>query len=523
MDGPKRMRSTASWAATVGLCGAVVLAADALRPGEPLVAPQHAPAPAAAAALTSAPPPEPDRRLTERLRTTIAAAKAEAVRRGAARERLTVSVCVRELSGHPALASIDADIPLRPASNMKLVTTAAALVLLGPDATFDTRFESSAPIRDGVLEGDLVLRAGGDPLFDPEGEGAVTHLLEPVTAELARLGVRRVRGALVLDEGSFPAPGPGPAWPASTQHWSESCARVAGFTVNAGCLTAVVEAGLAGEQALVRVLPAGHSLLRSGKVRTTPKRSALKVAVEARPPAVTVRGEIPADVRRWSARFAHPDPVELFGEVLLSELVASGVDVQDGWLRERHRAPERGLFVLRSPLQATLGPINRDSNNAVADQLFLATAQAVTGRGDRAGGSEATRRALVRLGVPTAGLVQVDGSGLSRDNRVTARQIAALLDAVVGLSRAYLDSLAVAGESGTLARRMREAPTCGRVRAKSGWISGTSALAGVVETLSGRHLAFSILVDYPNISGLNTACWKPMADELCAHLARWDG
>ena len=133
----------------------------------------------------------------------------------------------------------------------------------------------------------------------------------------------------------------------------------------------------------------------------------------------------------------------------------------------------------------------------------------------------------MRLGVPTAGLVQVDGSGLSRDNRVTARQIAALLDAVVGLggelSRAYLDSLAVAGESGTLERRMRETPTCGRVRAKTGWISGTSALAGVVETLSGRHLAFSILVDYPDISGLNTACWKPMADELCAHLARWDG
>ncbi|MDP6410122.1 MAG: D-alanyl-D-alanine carboxypeptidase/D-alanyl-D-alanine-endopeptidase [Planctomycetota bacterium] len=465
--------------------------------------------------------------MSERLRKTIAAAKAEAVRRGAARGELQVTVQVRELSGNPNLASVDADRPLRPASNMKLVTTAAALVLLGPDATFDTRFESSAPIRAGVLEGDLVLRAGGDPLFDPDAGGAVAHLLAPVSAELARLGVRRVRGAVVLDEGAFPEPGPGPGWPPAGQHWSESCARVAGFSVNAGCLTALVEAGRSGEAAAVRVQPAGHGLRRVGTVRTGPARSTLQVAVEARPPAVTVRGAVPADVRAWSARFSHPDPVELFAEVLASELAAAGVEIDGGFVRERGRPPEQGLFVLHSPLAATLVPINRDSNNAVADQLFLATGQALTGRGDRAGGAEATRTALERLGLQTAGLVQVDGSGLSRDNRVTARQIAALLEVVAGLggevASAYLESLAVAGESGTLARRMGDAPTRGRVRAKTGWIAGTSALSGVVETLSGRRLVFSILVAYPDISGLNTHCWKPMADELCAHMARWDG
>ncbi|MDP6538556.1 MAG: D-alanyl-D-alanine carboxypeptidase/D-alanyl-D-alanine-endopeptidase [Planctomycetota bacterium] len=527
--------------ATVAVLGASALAAGVLRAGAPTQAAEPAPTsvePRAPIAPSGGlgrvvgsggerERPAPDRRLTARLRAAIEAAVSEAARRGAGRSAMRVSVHVRELSGNPEVAAIDADAPLRPASNMKLVTTAAALVLLGAEATFDTRFESSAPIRAGVLEGDLVLRAGGDPLFDPDTDGAVAHLLAPVTAELARLGIRRVRGSVVLDEGHFPKPGPGPGWPPAGQHWSESCARAAGFSVNAGCLTALVEAASTGGEARVRVEPAGHGLRRRGTVLTSRPRSALDVAVEARPPAVTVRGAIPADVRSWSARFAHPDPVELFGAVLTGELAAAGVRVDHGFTRERGRPPERGLFVLRSPLSAALVPINRDSNNAVADQLFLATGQALTGRGDRAGGARATRVALERLGVESAGLVQVDGSGLSRDNRVTARQITALVEAVTErggeLARAFLDSLAVAGESGTLARRMNDAPTRGRVRAKTGWIAGTSALSGVVETLAEKRLVFSILVDYPDLPGLNTHCWKPMADELCAHLARWDG
>ena len=120
--------------------------------------------------------------------------------------------------------------------------------------------------------------------------------------------------------------------------------------------------------------------------------------------------------------------------------------------------------------------------------------------------------------------MQTDGSGLSRDNRVSARQLGSLLTAVLDLdpntAELYRDSLAVGGQSGTLAERFRGTPTAGRVHAKTGWIRGTSALGGFVDALDGRQLVFSILVEYPAAAGgLNTHCFKPMQDELVRILA----
>ena len=86
------------------------------------------------------------------------------------------------------------------------------------------------------------------------------------------------------------------------------------------------------------------------------------------------------------------------------------------------------------------------------------------------------------------------------------------------VAHAYVESLAVGGETGTLERRGMD----GRVRAKTGFIAGTSALSGLVETRAGRTLVFSILVDYPKFDGLNTSCWKPMQDAICKQLASWD-
>lgn len=238
-----------------------------------------------------------------------------------------------------------------------------------------------------------------------------------------------------------------------------------------------------------------------------------------------MRGELPADVPRWSTRFAHPDPVELFGNVLRGELARAGIRVEGAVVRRRDAPAATPLAEVRTPLSTLLRPVNTDSNNAVADQLFLVLGRELTGRGDRAGGREAVSRALARLGVSDEGLVQVDGSGLSREDRVCARQVTALLQAALSLpaheAQPFLDSLALAGETGTLEDRMRDSVARGRVRAKTGWISGVSALSGVVESAEGELLLFSILVEYPRVSGLNTRVWKPMQARVCEELVAW--
>lgn len=500
-------------------------------------APTTAAAPAASAASGAPAPAAPaaqrnrvDDALTATIRRLIRGSIEKARRDMPSRltgAEVSVGVHVRERGVPGDLVALDADRAMRPASNMKLVTSAAALVLLGPGWRFETPFEIRGPIRDGRLEGPLVVRAAGDPFYAADAvPGAVPRgFLEPVVSALEAEGVRVVEGGIVLDEGTFLTPGPGPAWPSSNQFDQEYCALAGGFSVSAGCMTAIVRPGRPGQPGRVELAPAGHGLREAVDVETVAARKPLVVHVQARSGRATVRGRIPVDVPEWSTRFAHEDPVELFGHVLRARLAAASIAVEGPLVRERGARGGREIARVATSLAATLKPINTDSNNSVADQVFFAMGDAVAGSGTRAGGLAATTLALERLGVPTAGLVQVDGSGLSRDNRVTARQITALVDGVLALdaatATAFEESLAVAGQTGTLEGRMDDLE--GRVRAKTGFIGGTSALSGTLTTRDGRTLVFSILVEYPVAAGLNSAIWKPLQNEICNALVGADG
>jgi D-alanyl-D-alanine carboxypeptidase/D-alanyl-D-alanine-endopeptidase (penicillin-binding protein 4) len=435
------------------------------------------------------------------------------------RDDVQVSVHIRSAHAKEPMVDIAPHASLLPASNMKLVTTAAALCLFGIGGHFETCFEAGGPIEDGVLNGDLIVRAGGDPLFTPEEAGRCEELIRPVLLQLQDAGLAEVAGELVLDEGSFPTPSPGPSWPDERQHWAEYCALSGGFSANAGCLTARVFPRTAGSPAEVRVEPSAHGLLERLSVETS-RQGPLSVRVGVAGSLVRVEGSIPEGSRVYSARFAHPDPVELFGEVLRAELRRAGISVR-GVRRQRGAPIGREIARLRTPIAGILGAINSESMNALADQLFLATGLVHGGEGTRKGGAVATRAALERLGVDCEGLVQVDGSGLSRENRVRASQLVALLQAVAlapDLWGPFRASLAVAGESGTLRDRMAGGPAAGRILGKSGWIAGASALSGVALAQDGQGYCFCILVNYPNIDGLNTRCFKPMQDEICTLL-----
>lgn len=499
------------------------VAADEVRVETPAVAPQ---APVEAAAR---PQRRVDARLTGKVRALLDAALEDAKQgsRGVAtRENTFISVHVQELGTEGALVSIGAARSVRPASNMKLATSAAALVTLGGDWTFETRLEAAGTIEHGVLQGDLIVRAGGDPLYDHGRHGDVGHLLAPLARELVARGITRVTGDIVLDEGSFLEPGPGPAWPDRSQHWEDYCALAAGFTANGGCVTALITPTGSGREAIRRVRPEHLDLPLRGRVMTGAPKSRLDVRIGATTAAVTVTGSTPEGLEAREYRFSHPDPVSLFGSCLAGALRDGGVRVDGTVVRRRGDPPGEAVAKLTSPLLPLLTPINTESDNAIADQVFFALGHAVTGEGTREGGARAVGAALQRLELETEGWVQVDGSGLSRDNRITARQLTALLDAVLTLdpaiAQAYVASLAVAGRTGTLADRMRGGSAENRVRAKTGWIRGTSALSGVAETTDGRLLVFSILIDYPpQAGGLNTSVFKPLQDAICRELVEW--
>lgn len=460
------------------------------------------------------------------LRGTVESARAKAAKLTQGRVapgEVRVAVHVRELGRRSSELALDADRAHIPASNMKLVTSAAALVLLGPGWHFTTTAEGAGELAGGSLAGNLVLRAGGDPLYDAQAAGSVDALLAPLVEDLWQAGLRRVAGDLVLDEGTFAEPLVPAGWPDEGQHWAEYCALAGGFSANRGCLTATVTATQPGRPAEVRIEPRHHGLPQTVDVETTAGGKLLVRLAGHGPAGVIVRGAIPARSAPWSDSFAHRDPVLLFGHALLGALRARGIALDGELRRERGARGGRALGHLRTPLAAVLRPINTDSNNGCADQLFLALGHARGGAGTRAAAARVTAEALERLGVPSQGFQQTDGSGLSRHNRVSARQMTALIAAVLELPGTapalFRSSLAVGGRTGTLDDRLRGATVVGRVHAKTGFIGGASSLSGVVESAAGPSYAFSILVEYPVTDGLNSSCWKPMQDELCTLLA----
>ncbi len=489
-------------------------------------------APAAPAPPEARPRPEPEHAarssaLTERFRARIAHWTAEARRLSqgkATSANVRVAACVRALGSRADLVALRADAPQVPASNMKLATTAAALILLGREAQWVTPVEAAGALVDGTLTGDLVVRAGGDPVYDPAGRGEVEGRFVALARALAAAGLERVQGDLVLDEGRFEVPGPGPEWPDPSQHWSEYCALSGGFNVNGGVLHALVRAGRAGGPAALAVHPSPHGLKTSYDVRTT-AGAKVDVRVGATSTTATVRGTLGQALGEYAGEFAHPDPVGLFGAQLEAALAAQGIELAGTLRRARGTPRGRVLAELRSPLADCLDAINAESKNGVADQLFLSLGHALVGEGTRAGGARAVALALERLGVSPEGLRQVDGSGLSRADRVTARALCALLERVLGAepetARRYRDSLAVMGRKGTLAERLRGTEAEGRVFAKTGWISGVSTLSGYAAPEDGPACVFSILIEYPSeLGGLNSSCFKKLQDELVLLLFR---
>ena len=462
-------------------------------------------------------------RLGLRIQPIVARYKREASERSkghVSAGEMHVAVHLRDLESG-AEFGIGASRPMRPASNMKLVTTAAALTLLGSDWRFDTPIEATAAIVGGRLQGDLVLRASGDPLYDISGAGRARLLLAPALDELERAGLKNVSGDMILDEGSFDAPAPPPGWPGADQRFQEYCALSGGFSINRGCLTIRVAPGSVGAPADIDVQPAGFGLERQYSAMTA-AAGKLTIGFDARSSGLIVRGSIPAKSQPFTGSCPVPDPVDLFACVLRHELGSRGIRIEGKNVRQRGAPGGDVLARINTPLLIYLQPINQESNNAVADQVFLGTAQAFLGSAARKSAERATLAALERLHVLDDGFRQVDGSGLSDLNRVSARQLSALIHSVLSgdarVALAFRESLAIAGVSGTLDKRMQNSPAKGRVFAKTGFIAGTSALSGVALGADDRQLVFSILVNYEEFGGLNTSVWKPMEDEICGLL-----
>lgn len=414
-----------------------------------------------------------------------------------------VGVLVVPLGDSIALVRHDDERLFVPASNMKLVTGAAALEALGPAYRFRTEVWAGGPVRDGVLEGDLVVRGLGDPSWSPNAGLDPFARLGAWADSLRRRGIHRVRGRIVADLSAFPDEPAPLGWALEDLVWAYGAA-VPALVFHDGMAVLAARAGVPGDTARLTLAPDLGVLRVRNELRTDPTARTAEVEIRRAlgSDELIVHGVVPADTATRSWRVALPDPALAFVAALRRSLVDAGLPVEGGLAVADATAPplrRHLLFVDRSPpLAELLGRMLKPSQNQWAELFLRTLGWELRGQGTTVAGLAVVDSLVAAWGLPWEGLRPEDGSGLSRANLVSPRFLVALLQRMARSPHADLwrRSLPIAGVDGTLAQRLRGTPAQGRVIAKTGTLGNVRALSGYLLRPDGAVWVFSVLVNH---------------------------
>ncbi len=428
-----------------------------------------------------------------------------------------LSLEIREAGG-PVIARVQADAPRNPASVMKTVTTWTALSALGPDYVWRTRFLSDPGARvdeQGTLQGSLYVQAAGDPWFRQEDLwNMLRELRLRGVKNLSEVVVDRSRfGKVAIDPGDFDD-SPDRPYNASPD----------AMMVNFGATRVVFLPDARSRQWIPLLDPPTRDVRVEGQLGWLDGTCKGSPGV-----AVDVRPEGPKSVVHVSGQ-----AVGACGEFSIYRLAGRQDDHFEALFRllwrELGGTLTRGIRAGRVPAQASvlawhdspsladvIRQINKHSNNVMARMALLALGAELDGPGATPeSGGRAARQILQNQGVDTQGWTLDNGSGLSRQGRVTARGLAQMLDVAwrSPMMPEFVSSLAISGVDGTVRRRLRSEDTRGQAHLKTGTLRDSRALAGYVRGASGKRYILVSLVNDPRAAAV-----RPFDDAVVAWLA----
>ncbi len=419
------------------------------------------------------------------------------------------------LDRHDTILSLNPRETMVPASNMKLLTTAAAFHYLGPDFRYRTFLLEDGVRSGGTLDGDLVLFGTGDPTLSDRFFGSETAPMDTLAEKVVRAGISEIRGNLVVDGSFFGGQDLHSDWDPEDLN-DAFAAPVSAASLNENILRIRVEAGSwVGAQPTVHTFPPGSGtpIYNVAKTVAAGARSRIWLMRETPRDPIGIEGEIPlggADV--WRS-LPVSDPLNYSGIQLKRALEARGVRVfgRVVTIRRPSASPLNSLsFPLNQnqvtwpkligthtspPLQELLRIINKESHNLFAETVAKTLGRVVVGDGSFSGGQQAISKFLVQeVGVPADEIRIRDGSGLSDQNGASPWVFVQVLRFMSESPywEDFWDTLPEAGIRRELGRMYRS-PAAGNLRAKTGTIDGVSALSGMVRTRNGERILFSIL------------------------------
>ncbi|MFD4642466.1 D-alanyl-D-alanine carboxypeptidase/D-alanyl-D-alanine-endopeptidase [Lentzea sp. NPDC058436] len=421
-----------------------------------------------------------------------------------------VGLVVRDANSGEVIYTRQSSRRSQVASNLKLLTTTTALDLLGPDYRWKTELVSGGTKSGSTLNGDLVLRGGGDPTMS-------RLRYQQLADSLKASGVTTVNGALLIDDTKFDATPYGSGWAWDDEPFSYS-AETSALTLSpdakfsAGTVVVRVKPGAAaGAPAVVTTEPANDHV----QIVSTATTGGGGVVVEREHGTnrIFVSGSTTVETTKLSTV---KDPTGLVTSVFQKALQASGITVT-GEVR-RQKAPA-GAAVLATDTSMKLSelivPLLKDSNNMLAEVLVKSAGGSFTN------GVNQLSTKWSGLGVDPNAVEIFDGSGMSRLDQFSPDDLTSVL--VKAKTKpwfaAWQASLPVAGVDGTLVNRMKNTPAAGNVKAKTGSLSGVSGLSGYVTTQAGRELVFSVVQN--NVLLFNSP--RAIEDRIAVRLASEGG
>ena len=405
---------------------------------------------------------------------------------------------VVELESGRVVAQRNPHVPLAPASNMKLFTTAAAIDLLKPGFEVTTAVYARGDVdASGTLNGDLKVVGRGDPTIGGRfHDGAATAVLQQWAADLKRAGIKTVTGDLIFEFGYFDTDYIHPTWPRDQLvAWYE--APISAFSMQEGCVEVRVLPSSPGKPCVVQLEPPTSYMQVENSCRTGGGLPYITRKLGTN--TVIVRGGVPARSGATEVFITIENPVHYFAQVTNETFQRAGIRVQGKLaLVARDGRPDwRMVTKHTTPLNILIYVVNKKSQNHYAEQVLKMIGAETRQEGSwDAGNAEVKEWMTTKIGVPANEFFPVDGSGMSRNNRASANAFISLLRYMwkSPWREEFVSSLPYTGDPDSkFGNRLKRPPYARQVYAKTGYISGVIGLSGYVHAQSGKVYAFSFL------------------------------
>jgi D-alanyl-D-alanine carboxypeptidase/D-alanyl-D-alanine-endopeptidase (penicillin-binding protein 4) len=410
------------------------------------------------------------------------------------------------------IIDINGEKSLAPASNLKLLTSAAALSILGENRQFNTYLEYSGSIdTEGTLSGNLYIRGEGDPTLgsaEMNGVLSLSALLDQWVDAVHDQGIKKIKGDIISDDSYLdfmPLPGDW-FWEDMGNYYA---AGTSGLCINENMYHLYFKpAKHVGQLAtVIRTEPEVPDLVFFNHMKTGPIGSGDKGFIYGAPWQyyLQLEGSIPAGVEEFSIKGALPDPAKFAAQSLYKHLTENNVTITGQIFTERelngsHISRKQFHVIQSPPLKDIIYRLNKRSVNIYSEQLLKILGKELKGIGSLESGIRVLKEWLAKREIYTDGLFLHDGSGLSRSNATPTRFFAELLRSVYSdtIFESYYNSLMIAGDPndiGYMKQMCRGSRAAHNARGKTGLINRVRAHSGYVSTQSGQLLCFSMIAN----------------------------